>query len=198
VLLGALLVGLAALLGAWVFVATSDEMSIVVAGRDIEPGEVIQVADLRVVEVGRSSELRAVQSNQQSLVVGRAARGPIPAGTVLNTDLFGEAGLVIPAGSVVVGASLEPGAAPVAGLRAGDRVDLLAAQRTSGGPTVDASPVAASVLASGTVWSVEPASTTSASAKLWVAVAVPASAQGAVAQAAADGLLRLSLVGADG
>jgi hypothetical protein len=63
---------------------------------------------------------------------------------------------------------------------------------------VDASPVAASVLASGTVWSVEPASTTSASAKLWVAVAVPASAQGAVAQAAADGLLRLSLVGADG
>ena len=80
VLLGALLVGLAALLGAWVFMATSDQMSIMVAARDIDPGEVIQAADLRVVEVGRSSEMRAVQSNQQSLVVGLAARGPIPGG----------------------------------------------------------------------------------------------------------------------
>jgi hypothetical protein len=196
VLLGALLVGLAALLGAWVFMATSDQMSIMVAARDIDPGEVIQAADLRVVEVGRSSEMRAVQSDQQSLVIGLAARGPIPAGTVVNTDLFGEAGLVIPSGSVVVGASLEPGAAPVAGLRAGDRVDLLATQRTTAGPTADASPATASLLTSGTVWSVEPASAASASAKLWVAIVVPASAQGAVAQAAADGLLRLSLVGA--
>ena len=46
---------------------------------------------------------------QQDLIVGRAARGPIPAGTVLNTDLFAERAEVIPAGQVVVGVALEPG-----------------------------------------------------------------------------------------
>lgn len=198
VLFGALLVGLSAVIGAWVFTATSERMSVVTAARDIEPGEVLSAADLRVVEIGQSSELRAVLSDQQELVIGQAARGPIPAGTVLNTDLFASADQVIPAGSSVVGASLEPGAAPIADLRPGDRVDLLAVERMQGVPLVDvqAAPTAR-VLTSGTVWSVEPPASASASSKVWVAVAVPTEAQGDVAQAAADGLLRLSMVGAD-
>ena len=80
-----------------------------VAARDLEPGEVIDAADLRVVEIGASDELRAIQSSQQDLIVGKSARGPIPAGTVLNTDLFADQGDAIPAGMVVVGAALEPG-----------------------------------------------------------------------------------------
>ena len=105
---------------------------------------------------------------------------------------------MIPPGMVVVGASLDPGAAPVAGLRSGDRVELLGVERTTGAPTQDSSAPSAVALASGTVWSVEHASSNSPSAKLWVAVVVPAEAQGAVAQAAADGLLWLSLIGAGG
>lgn len=198
VLLGALLVGVAAVLGAWVFSVTSQQMSVVVAGRNIEPGEVISADDLSVVEMGKSGGLRAIISTEQDLVIGRSARGPIPAGTVLNTDLFAEAGQVIPPGMVVVGASLDPGAAPVAGLRSGDRVELLGVERTTGAPTQESSAPSAVALASGTVWSVERASANSPSAKLWVAVVVPAEAQGAVAQAAADGLLWLSLVGAGG
>jgi hypothetical protein len=196
VLLGALLVGVAAVLGAWVFSVTSQQMSVVVAGRNIEPGEVISAADLTVVEMGKSGGLRAIMSNQQDLVIGRSARGPIPAGTVLNTDLFAEVGQVIPPGMVVVGASLDPGAAPVAGLRSGDRVEVLGVESATGAPTQESSTPSAATLASGTVWSVERPSASSPSAKLWVAVVVPAEAQGAVAQAAADGLLWLSLVGA--
>ncbi len=197
VLLGALMVGLSAVVGAWVFAATSDQMSVVVAARDIEPGDVVAASDLRVIELGRSGELRAVLSDRQELVIGRSARGLIPAGTVLNTDLFGSADEVIPPGMVAVGASLEFGAAPVADLKPGDAVELLGVQRTQSVPVGDA-PAAqpsAVVLASGTVWSVEPPSTSSATAKLWVSVLVPAEAQGEVAQAAADGLLRLSLIG---
>ncbi|WP_158412188.1 SAF domain-containing protein [Ilumatobacter nonamiensis] len=199
VLFGALLVGLSAVIGAWVFTATSERMSVVTAARDIEPGEVLSSTDLRVIEIGRSGELRAVLSDQQDLVIGQAARGPIPAGTVLNSDLFASADEVIPSGSSVVGASLEPGAAPIADLRPGDRVNLLAVERSQGVPTADVQAAAptASVITPGTVWSVEPPVSASASAKVWVAVAVPTESQGDVAQAAADGLLRLSLVGAD-
>ena len=192
VLIGSLLVGLSALLGAWVFAATSERVSVVVAARDIDPGEVIDVSDLRVVELGASSEVRAIRSSQQELILGRAARGPIPGGTVLNTDLFADAGSVVPAGMVVVGAALDAGAVPSSRLRAGDVVNVLAAQRTTAGGGVEVAPVA-TLLASGTVWSVE--ATGSTSAGLWVSLVVPVAAEGAVVQAAADGLLRLSLVG---
>ncbi len=197
VLLGSLLVALAALMGAWVFSATSERISVVVAARDIEPGEMIDVGDLRVVEMGATGELRAIQSSQQDLILGRAARGPIPAGTLLNTDLFADQGQTIPTGMVVVGASLDAGAAPTSDLRSGDRVHALGVERTTGvAPGSDAAQPSARLLASGTVWSVERASNNSSSSKLWVSILIPETTQGAVAQAAADGLLRLSLVGA--
>lgn len=200
VLLGALMVALSMVVGAWVFTATSDRMSVVVAARDIEPGDVITAGDLSVVETGRSGELRAVLSDQQDLVLGQAARGPIPAGTVLNTGLVTDSGQVIPPEMAVVGAWLEPGAAPIADLRPGDVVELLGVARTSSVPVGEPATVApsAEVLASGSVWSVEPATSSAASSKVWAAVLVPKDAQGVVAQAAADGLLRLSLVGSGG
>jgi hypothetical protein len=193
VLIGSLLVGLAALLGAWVFAATSESVSVVVAARDIQPGEMVSVSDLRVVEIGASNQLRAIQSSQQDLILGKAARGPIPEGTVLNTDLFADRGDAVPAGSVVVGAALEPGAVPNSGLSAGDAVNVLAAQRTNAGAADAAAQPEATRLASGTVWTVEDAGSNSSG--LWVALVVPAEAEGAVTQAAADGLLRLTLVG---
>ena len=198
VLLGSLLVGLAGLLGAWVFTATTERISVMVAARDISPGEVITATDMSVVEMGKAGDLRAVQPSQQSLLVGRAARGPIPAGTVLNTGLFAEPGQVIPAGFVVIGAALDPGAAPTARLAAGDRVEVLGtvhvtASLPDGSPTPQAS-----VLAAGTVWSVEPASKGTATAKLWVSILVPEDTQTSVVQAAADGRLRLALTGASG
>ena len=197
VAIGALLVGVSALLGAWLFTATSERMSVVVAGRNIEPGEVVDSGDMRVVEMGRSGELRAIPPSEQGLIVGRAARGPIPEGTVLNTDLFAAEGDTIPAGMVVVGAALEPGAAPVAGLRAGDRVDVLGVEPTTATATDESATPVAVVLATGSVWSVESVGSGSATSRLWVSVLVPAAVQGAVTQAAADGLVRLSLLGAD-
>jgi Flp pilus assembly protein CpaB len=193
VLIGSLLVGLAALLGAWVFAVTSEQVSVLVAAHDIEPGQVVDASDLRVVQIGASSDLRAIQSNQQDLILGKVARGPIPGGTVLNTDLFTGQGGAVPSGMVVVGAALDPGAVPSSLLRAGDEVNVLAAQRTTTGQSETATAPVATLLASGTVWSVE--TTGSTSAGMWVSLVVPASAEGAVTQAAADGLLRLSLVG---
>jgi SAF domain len=193
VVFGAVMVGLAMLLGVWVFSTSSQRISVMVAARNIAPGEVIQAIDLRVVEMGRTGGLRAIQPSQQQLVVGQAARGPIPEGTVLNTGLFASRDRVIPAGQVVVGAALEPGGAPGTGLAAGDRVDVLAVVKAPGAPTSGAP--AATVVASGTVWSVQPVGQGASSSKLVVSVLVPVETQAVVAQAAADGRLRLSLVG---
>lgn len=191
-LAGAVLVGLAALLSAWVFSTSSSNTRVMVAARDISPGEVVTATDLRAVDMGRVGEVRAVTSSQQALIIGHAARGPIPEGTVLNTDLFAEKDRAIPAGSVVVGAALEPGAAPTSRLAPGDRVDVLAVVKNTGTPNAPT----ATLLATGSVWSVERIGVGSTTSKLWVSVLVAADAQASVAQAAADGRLRLSLVGA--
>jgi Flp pilus assembly protein CpaB len=193
VVFGAVMVGVAMLLGVWVFSTSSQRISVMVAARNIAPGEVIEATDLRVVEMGRTGGLRAIQPSQQQLVVGQAARGPIPEGTVLNTGLFASRDRVIPAGQVVVGAALEPGAAPGAGLAAGDRVDVLAVVKAPGSSASGSS--VATVVASGMVWSVQPVGQGASSSKLVVSVLVPAESQAVVAQAAADGRLRLSLVG---
>src|SRR4051794_29894459 len=80
VLGGVVLVLVAALLGAYVFTAVSSKMSVMVAAHDLEPGVAISAGDLRVVELGRSGSLRAIQPAQQDLILGEVPRAMVPAG----------------------------------------------------------------------------------------------------------------------
>lgn len=195
VVAGVVLVGLAALLGAYVLTAVSETLSVVVAARDLQPGEEIDVGDLRVVELGRTSELRAIQSSQQDLILGLAPRGPVPAGTVLNTGLFVAPSDVLPDGRVVVGAALATGAVPTASLGPGDSVGLLVVAADAGAaPAAPESPPTAELVGTGSVWAVE-GSFESATDEIWVSLLVDERLQLAVVQAAADGRLRLSLTG---
>lgn len=195
VAIGALLVGVAGLLGAYVFSVMSDTISVTVAAHDIAPGEVLGLDDIRVVEMGRTADLRAVQAEQQDLIVGLAARGPIPAGTVLNTGLFVGADDVVPPGKVVVGASLPSGAVPSRSLRAGDEVGLIEVASGSATATGQAQP--ATDLGTATVWAVENnVSSSSSSDRVWVSLVVVAADRVTVSQAAADESLRLVLLGA--
>lgn len=194
-ILGVVLVGLAGLTGGWLFTVSNQRVSVLVAARDLQPGDVVQGTDLRVVEVGSAGALRAVRPSQQTLIVGRTVRGPLPAGTVLNTGLFADRDQVVPAGHAVVGAALDAGAAPTGTMRVGDRVTLLAAARTTGAPATGPAPTA-TVLGAGSVWSFEALGSGSVTAKWWVAVLVPEGMQQDVAQAAADGRLRIALGGA--
>ena len=78
---------------------------------------------------------------------------------------------------------------------AGDRVEVLTVARTATGSTANAAP--ATVLTAGLVWAVEPIGTSaSSSGKVWVSLLVPQATHAEVAQAAADGRLRLGLLGA--
>ena len=192
-LLGVVLIGLAALLGAYILKSVTDQIRVTVAARDLEPGKPITAEDLQVVEIARSNGFRAIQPFQQTLILGRSPRGPIPRLTVLNTDLFvGKGESVIPPGQVVIGAQLEPGAAPSPTMRSGDAVDLIVTRKAA--TSADAATVQAAKIGSGIVWAVDRPEGASAS-KFWVSILVPAELQMPVAQAAADNTLRLTLTG---
>lgn len=201
VLAGAAMVVLAALLGAYVFQAVTDEMTVVVAAGDLAPGEPIDAADLRVVQMGRAGDLRAIESDQQDLIIGRMPRAPIPAGTVLNTSLFVAEADALPAGRVVVGATVEPGAVPTASLRAGDEVALIVVTPTgpAAAPAGDEGDAVATVIGEATIWAVaDPGSIGDSGGvptSVFVSLLVDDDLQTTVAQAAASGLLRLSLIG---
>ncbi len=100
--------------------------------------------------------------------------------------------MAVPAGLAVVGAELEPGAAPAGALVPGDRVVLLGVQNTS---LANPDEIPAAIrLAQGSIWAVERPEATY-NGRVVVSVLVPTDQQGVVAQAAADGRLRLALVG---
>lgn len=196
VVAGVILVGLAALLGAYVFTAATDTLSVTVAARDLSPGETIEAGDLRVVELGRTGDLRAILADQQDLIIGLTPRSPIPADTLLNTGLFVSAEDVLPAGQVVVGASFTAGEVPTPSLAVGERVAILAVtQQAVGGVDTSTEPAAATVVGEATVWAVTGEATTGGSSEqVWVSLLIDEELQNVVAQAAADELLRLSLV----
>lgn len=191
VIVGLLCVALAALVGALVYGSLTTTVAVLAASNDLEPGQTVTATDLRVVELSNLGDAATIGVADQERVIGRVARGPIPAGTLLNDGLFGAPGTAIPPGMAVVGAALEPGAAPGPDLRAGDLVDVLGVAGPTSG--LDRPGEAeAIVIAPATVWSVERPDGT-VGGRLVVSLLVPSDTQTAVAQAAADDRLRLAL-----
>jgi SAF domain len=181
------------LVSAWVFTTSSHTVRVLVAARDLTPGEVLDGAGVQVVSMAKLGAARSISVNEQQQVVGMAARGPVPAGTLLHPGLFAHKEDVVPAGQVVVGAALDPGAVPSPRIAVGDSVQLFATERASNAAT--AATDAATQLTAGRIWSVEKLGTATSSGKLWLGILVPAEAGAAVTQAAGDGRLRLVLVG---
>lgn len=193
VILGVVLVGVAALLGAYVFTATTEQTKVLVAAHELPPGEPVGVDDLRVIEVGSGSQLRAIRPEQQDLILGLTPRGRIPAGTLLNTELFIPIAETIPAGYVVVGGSFGPGAVPASRLAVGDRVQLVEVAPEDGGDDVVLGPVD---LGEAEVWALDGGSPGGASGgvvSLWVSLLIPAGSKMPVTQAIAGERLRMVL-----
>lgn len=185
-------VALAALLGAYAFIAASPETNqVMVASGDLRVGEPITAGDLRVADVGSVSDLDAVSPADQAVLIGLTPRYPFPDGTVLNPALFVQVDEAIPEGKVIVGAVLAPGSFPTERLRVGDPLNLVGV--TSGTASAETGPV---LLGVGEVWAVGPASERNgaASEDLFVSMLVDVAIQGDVAQAASQDLLWLTAV----
>lgn len=105
--------------------SAGDRTSVLVAAREIGPGQVLTADDFRVVDVGVDGSASLLPASQRTALVGQVATTRIPEGSLLSPgQVSSEARLA--AGSVVVGALLGPGQLPVADLRPGDRVRLIA------------------------------------------------------------------------
>jgi pilus assembly protein CpaB len=193
VVFGLLLMAASGLVGALLVGSLTTTVPVLAAAADLEPGQVVTAGDLRVVELSELGSAASIAVDEQATVIGLAARGPVPAGTILNPGLFVAPAAVIPDGMAVVGATLEPGAAAGSSIRPGDRVDVLGTSPPAAGLETTGGAGAADVLATGTVWGVEPPAPGSAG-RIVVTLLVPAEEHAAVAQAASDDRLRLARV----
>lgn len=163
---------------------------VLVAGTAIDAGDTIERSDLVVVSVGADAGLELLESGREELVVGRVARGPIPAGTPLSTALVVSATDAVPAGWAVVGAALEPGEYPSSSIQAGDRVLLV---RTA--PTPSAADGGVTEIGEAVIWTVEPFPN-SGRGELFVSLLVRQVEAPEVSNVAAEARLRLLLLGA--
>ncbi len=103
-----------------------DQSSALAIAANVERGETITAADVRVVYVASDDVLATLGEGQMSQVVGRVALVDLPAGTLLTRDLVADA-VAIEAGDGVAGLSLEPGQYPALGLAPGDIVNVVRA-----------------------------------------------------------------------
>lgn len=129
VALGVILV-IAGALGFGLMVQSAGERTaVVVAARDISPGQVVEAEDLRVVDAAIDGAASTVPASRLEQLVGQTATARLPAGALVSAEQF-SAGSGLAPGSVVVGALLGPGGLPVPNLRVGDAVTLLEARET--------------------------------------------------------------------
>jgi Flp pilus assembly protein CpaB len=190
VALGVLLVVMSMLGFALWSIQQAQRTPVLVAGREIDAGSVIERDDLELVSVGADAGLSVIDAGQEDLVIGATARGPIPAGTPLSPALVVPAAEAVPAGSAVVGAMLEAGEYPTSALQPGDRVKLI--ETAPAGPAVERDQVVE--LAEATVWTGEPLDGSSRR-ELFVSLLVVETSAARVSSAAAAEQLRLVLVG---
>ena len=146
--------------------------------------------DLRIERVALATGVRSIPAAGAAELVGRHTTGVIPAGTLLAPAMF-DAAIPLTPGEVVVGASLDPGEAPLALLEIGATVELLDVAVAAPGPAADVAAGATS-LGTGTVWAVEPIAT----GQLWLSVRVDRNVALTASLAAAQDTLRVVLVGA--
>jgi Flp pilus assembly protein CpaB len=166
----------------------SDTRLVVVARHDLAPGDVV---DAGAVVVRRLPRAAVADAAGDTPPVGAVVRFPIAAGEpVVNTrlapdGLTGVAALV-PEGNRAVAVPVGPAGTPP--VREGDRVDLVALTTPTEDEPTDATPAAPATTLAEQALVVDTTDTT-------ITVAVPTTLAPAIAYAAAQGLVALTLVG---
>src|SRR5439155_18619857 len=84
VALGVILVVAGALIFGLMVQSAGDRVSVVVAARDINPGQVIEGGDLRVVDVAIDGTASTVPASQRGELIGQTASSRIPSGALLS------------------------------------------------------------------------------------------------------------------
>lgn len=132
--IGVLAVCLGGISSAFVFLQIDASDPVLRINRTIHRGEVIQAADLSVVQAGTGLDVRTVPDARAGEVVGQAAITDLPGGSLLVEGSWGDSH--VPVGSARVGLRLTPGRFPTTDLRPGTTVLVVALPEQGG--TVEA------------------------------------------------------------
>ena len=106
---------------ALLYVHSSRLVSVIAVTHQITQGEVIEVSDLRQVDVALSGGVSSVPVSEADQVIGRPAAVTLLAGTLLSPSDVGGAS-ALGSGQSVVGVDLKPGMLPASGVEPGERV----------------------------------------------------------------------------
>ncbi len=176
---------LAALLAVLLTNGSKEQRTILVAKRDLPAGTVLVLDDLRTTEIAADAKVRATDRSEYQSLIGLVTQQPIPKGAAVLPENFASSQKP-PAGTVLVGVSLEAGALPLPNLRFGDTVRVLTSSEIEG-QAISQELGTATVFA---VWN-----QTDGSARRTLTLAVPDAQSGAVAAAAGAGTVRLIVLG---
>jgi Flp pilus assembly protein CpaB len=139
----ALLLVVAGALGAALVVYRSGQRTdVLVAAREIKPGQKVAASDFGTARVSADSG-SIVHASAKSAYVGSYAVTDIPAGTLINNQMF-QVTRVLPEDGVVVGVTITDGQAPAGSISTGSVVRAYYVPKTS---SSDAQPTAGTVLA---------------------------------------------------
>jgi flagella basal body P-ring formation protein FlgA len=157
--------------------ASTDRQPMLAVARPVQAGATITADDLTVAQVAEDPALKPIPLSSKSSVVGQTAAEDLAPGALLTQASLGGAS-TLNDGEALVGVEVPPAAAPVDALSAGDRVQVIAVDKSDDGKATGLG----QVLAEGRVVRVSP-SATSGSTGTSVSVAVPADKAPAVAGA---------------
>ncbi len=124
ILVGTFLVAIFALGGAWFFSSSTRSVDYLALRQDVARGEVLESDDLVPFRLSTDDPVLGFRAADTELLVGQVALADLKIGTIVTADQFAEQAQ-IPAGSGIVGLSLEPGEFPSLSLRVGDRVRVV-------------------------------------------------------------------------
>lgn len=125
VLVGLILMVVAVFGGASLVKSAQARTPVLVAAGAVEPGEMIEASDLRVVDISLSGGVAYVPASMQTQLVGRVATEPLWEGKLLGPSSVSQAP-PLPAGSVAMSLLLKPDRAVAGSIRSGDSVAVIA------------------------------------------------------------------------
>jgi hypothetical protein len=196
-----------AALFAVIYVHSSRLVAVIGVARQVPQGQIVEVTDLRQVDVSLAGGVDVVPVADASEVIGKQASVTLLAGTLLSPSDVGTT-RKLPAGQAIVGVDLKPGMMPAGGVVAGETVLVVlttpagtalsgatsSATSGSGGPR-SASSGQKAVIATATVIGVDNSPNDGGSGDAVVSLDVPLAEAPLVADSSATGQAALVLVG---
>lgn len=125
VAVGVLLMLVAVFGGASLIKTAQARIPALVAAGTVQPGEVIEASDIRVVDIALSGGITYLPASMRDQVVGRMATEPLWEGKLLGPASLSQAP-PLPAGTVAMSLSLKPENSVAGSLRPGDSVAVIA------------------------------------------------------------------------